>query len=168
MDPTENFHTLHEHEEEVRAKSLAAIEQDPALRDHWANVAEAMSVVHAFAKEHEHQSDDDLTLQLLGIRLFNAAGLRVVELAAKHHLPAIFATREFVDAGGLLSYAANYPDLYRRAAGYVNKIFRGAKAGDLPVEQPTKLELIINIKTAKALGLDVPFHIQQRVDEMIE
>jgi len=100
--------------------------------------------------------------------VFTTSRLRVVELAAKHHLPAIYATREFVDAGGFLSYAAHYPDLYRRAASYVDKIFRGAKAGDLPVEQPTKLELVINIKTAKALGLDVPFHLQQRADEMIE
>jgi putative tryptophan/tyrosine transport system substrate-binding protein len=100
--------------------------------------------------------------------VFITSRLRVVELAAKHHLPAIYATREFVDAGGFLSYAAHYPDLYRRAASYVDKIFRGAKAGDLPVEQPTKLELVINIKTAKALGLEVPFHLQQRADEMIE
>ena len=97
-----------------------------------------------------------------------ASRLQVVELAGKHHLPAIYASREFVDAGGFLSYAAHYPDLYRRAASYVDKIFRGAKAGDLPVEQPTKLELVINIKTAKALGLDVPFHLQQRADEMVE
>jgi putative ABC transport system substrate-binding protein len=100
--------------------------------------------------------------------VFITSRLRVVGLAAKHQLPAIYATREFVDAGGFLSYAAHYPDLYRRAASYVDKIFRGAKAGDLPVEQPTKLELVINIKTAKALGLDVPFHLQQRADEMIE
>ena len=91
-----------------------------------------------------------------------------MELAAKHRLPAIYATREFVEAGGLLSYGAHYPDLYRRTASYVDKIFKGAKPGELPVEQPTKLELVINIKTAKALGLDVPFHIQQRADEMIE
>ena len=91
-----------------------------------------------------------------------------MELAAKHRLPAIYATREFVDAGGLLSYAAHYPDLYRRAASYVDKIFKGAKPGELPVEQPTKLELVINIKTAKALGLDVPFHLQHRADEMIK
>jgi putative tryptophan/tyrosine transport system substrate-binding protein len=100
--------------------------------------------------------------------VFIASRPRVVELAAKHRLPTIYATREFVEAGGLLSYGAHYPDLYRRAASYVDKIFRGAKAGDLPVEQPTKLELVINIKTAKALGLDVPFHLQQRADEMIE
>ena len=100
--------------------------------------------------------------------VFIASQLRVVELAAKHRLPAIYATREFVDAGGLLSYGSNYPDLYRRAASYVAKIFKGAKPGELPVEQPTKLELVINIKTAKALGLVVPFHLQQRADEMIE
>ena len=100
--------------------------------------------------------------------VFIASRLRVVELAAKHRLPAIYATREFVDAGGLLSYGAHYPDLYRRAASYVDKIFKGAKPGELPVEQPTKLELVINIKTAKALGPDVPFHLQQRADEMIE
>jgi ABC-type uncharacterized transport system substrate-binding protein len=100
--------------------------------------------------------------------VFIASRLRVVELAAKHRLPAIYATREFVEAGGLLSYGAHYPDLYRRTASYVDKIFKGAKPGELPVEQPTKLELVINIKTAKALGLDVPFHLQQRADEMIE
>ena len=100
--------------------------------------------------------------------VFIASRPRVVELAAKHRLPAIYATREFVEAGGLLSYGAHYPDLYRRTASYVDKIFKGAKPGELPVEQPTKLELVINIKAAKALGLDVPFHIQQRADEMIE
>ena len=100
--------------------------------------------------------------------VFIASRPRVVELAAKHRLPAIYATREFVEAGGLLSYGAHYPDLYRRTASYVDKIFKGAKPGELPVEQPTKLELVINIKTAKALGLDVPFHLQQRADEMIE
>jgi ABC-type uncharacterized transport system substrate-binding protein len=100
--------------------------------------------------------------------VFIASRPRVVELAAEHRLPAIYATREFVEAGGLLSYGAHYPDLYRRTASYVDKIFKGAKPGELPVEQPTKLELIINIKTAKALGLDVPFHFQQRADEMIE
>jgi putative ABC transport system substrate-binding protein len=108
------------------------------------------------------------TLTVGNDSVFIASRLRVVELAAKHRLPAIYATREFVEAGGLLSYAAHYPDLYRRAASYVDKIFKGAKAGDLPVEQPTKLELVINIKTAKALGLDVPFHLQQRADKMIE
>ena len=94
--------------------------------------------------------------------------IRVVQLAAKHRLPAIYATREFVDAGGLLSYAAHYPDLYRRAAAYVDKIFKGAKPADLPVEQPTKFEIVVNLKAASALGLTVPSTLLARADEVIE
>jgi putative ABC transport system substrate-binding protein len=97
-----------------------------------------------------------------------ASRQRIVELAARHRLPTIYATREFVDAGGLISYAANYPDLYRRAAGYVDKILKGAKPADLPVEQPTKLEIVVNLKAAKELGLDVPLTLLGRADEVIE
>jgi putative tryptophan/tyrosine transport system substrate-binding protein len=93
---------------------------------------------------------------------------RITELTAKHRLPAIYATREFVDAGGLISYAAHYPDLYRRAAAYVDKIFKGTKPADLPVEQPTKLEIVINLKVAKTLGLTVPLALLGRADEIIE
>ena len=81
---------------------------------------------------------------------------RITELAAKYRLPTVYSSREYIDAGGLLSYSAHYPDLYRRTAAYVDKIFKGAKPADLPVEQPTKLEIVINLKAAKALGLDVP------------
>ena len=77
-------------------------------------------------------------------------------MAVAHHLPSIYASREFVKAGGLLTYSPSYPDLYRRAASYIDKIIKGAKPDDLPVEQPTKFELIINLKTAKALGLTIP------------
>jgi putative ABC transport system substrate-binding protein len=93
---------------------------------------------------------------------------QIVDLTNKYGALAIYATREFVDAGGLMSYAVSYPDLYRRAARYVDRIFKGAKPADLPVEQPTKFELVINLKTAKSLGLTVPPALLARAEELIE
>jgi putative tryptophan/tyrosine transport system substrate-binding protein len=92
----------------------------------------------------------------------------IVSLAARQQLPTIYASREYVEAGGLMSYGVSYPDLYRRAARTVDKIFRGANPGDLPVEQPTKFELVINGTTAKAIGLKVPPIVLARTDEVIE
>jgi putative ABC transport system substrate-binding protein len=99
---------------------------------------------------------------------FFSAGRRIAELAATHRLPAMYESREFAEDGGLISYGPNVPDLSRRAAAFVVKILKGAKPADLPIEQPTKFELVINLKTAKALGLDVPPMLLVRADEVIE
>ncbi len=93
---------------------------------------------------------------------------RLVNLAAKNRLPSIFTQRADVEAGGLMSYGPNFADMYRRAATYVDKILKSAKPADLPVEQPTKFELVINLKTAKALGLTIPQSVLQRADEVIQ
>ena len=93
---------------------------------------------------------------------------RLAELALEHRLPGMFGTKENVEAGGLMSYSADLRDAFRRAAGYIDKILKGAKPADLPVEQPTKFELVINVKTAKALGLAIPESFLLRADELIE
>jgi len=107
-------------------------------------------------------------LTVLGSTMFISERRRLVDLAAKNRLPAVYSAREYVGAGGLMSYGANSADLHRRAATYVDKILKGTKPGDLPVEQPTKFDLVINLKTAKALGLTMPQSLLQRADQVIE
>ncbi len=106
-------------------------------------------------------------LVLPGPMLFEARR-SIVAHAAKSRLPVVYPWREAASVGGLMSYSTNFPDMYRRAATYVDKILKGAKAADLPFEQPTKFELVINLKTAKALGLTIPQSLLQRADQVIE
>jgi putative ABC transport system substrate-binding protein len=107
-------------------------------------------------------------LTVLGSVMFVNERRRLVDLAAKSWLPAVYAQREFVDVGGLMAYGPNVADSFRRAAKYVDKILKGAKPADLPVEQPTKFELIVNLKTAKALGLTIPQSVLLRADHVIQ
>ena len=107
-------------------------------------------------------------LYICGDALITNNRLQIITLALGARLATMCPSREHVDAGGLMSYGPSFPYLHGRAADYVDKILHGVKPGDIPVEQPTKFELVINLKTAKALGLDVPVHLQQLADEVIE
>ncbi len=100
--------------------------------------------------------------------MFGVHRTHIVDLAARHRLPAVYTGRAFVDAGGLLSYGINTARLYRHAATYVDKILKGAKPAELPVEQPTKFDLVINLKTAQALGITIPPTLLFQADEVIE
>src|SRR5262249_25029562 len=118
----------------------------------------------AFASAAAQHAD---AVIVLGDTLTNLHAPRVIALAAEHHLPAIYLFKQFAN-GGLIVYGPDIADLWRRAGGYVDKILKGAKHSDLPVEQPTKFELVINMKTAKALGLTVPPSLLVRANEVIE
>ena len=114
------------------------------------------------------RKDGAEALYIVGDTLMNSNRVRISTLAMNARLPTIYVAREYVEAGGLMSYGANIPHLFRRAAELVDKILRGAKPGDIPVEQPTKFELAINLKTAKTLSLEIPPTLLARADEVIE
>ena len=142
----------------VGAQSLRV---DPILID----VRSGEELERAFAELRKQQVD---ALAVGNDTVTHANRQQIVELAARHRVPAVYFAREFVVAGGLMVYAVDYADLYRRAATFLDKIFKGAKPADLPVQQPTKFELLINMKTANALGLTVPQSLLARADEVIE
>src|ERR1041384_5087996 len=101
-------------------------------------------------------------------RSFFAERKQIVELTVKHRLPAIYFQKEFIDEGGLMSYGADFADLFRRAAHYVDKILKGTKPGDLPVQQATKFEFVINLKAAKEIGLTIPVNVLERANKIIK
>jgi putative ABC transport system substrate-binding protein len=100
--------------------------------------------------------------------VLNSYQKRILDFLAQNRLPAVFENRNWVEAGGLISYGANYPDAHRRAATLIDKILKGAKPADLPVEQPTKFELVVNLKTAKQIGLTIPPNVLARADRVIK
>ena len=134
-----------------------------SLQPHLLDVRKREDLAPAFDAANGHRAD----ALVVGLETLTLTSQHlIVELAAKHRLPAMYASTEF--AGGLIVYGVHYPDQYRLAASFADKIFKGAKPADLPVEQPTKFELVINLKTAKALGLRVPPSLLARADEVIQ
>jgi putative ABC transport system substrate-binding protein len=147
----------------LKAADVAA--QALGVRLQFAEARGPADIDRAFSDMTRARAD---ALTVWGTAMFVSERRRLVDLAAKNRLPAVYSLREFVDAGGLMAYGANLADLFRRAATYVDKILKGAKPGDLPVEQPQKFELVIDLKTAKALGLTIPPSLLARADEVIE
>ena len=129
------------------------------------NIRRAEDIAPAFEEALKGRAD---ALYVVGDALTATNRVRINTLALGARLPTMHGFREFVEAGGLMSYGPNFPGMFRRAAEYVDKILRGAKPADIPVEQPTKFDLVINLTTAKALGLDVPPTLLARADEVIE
>jgi putative tryptophan/tyrosine transport system substrate-binding protein len=154
---------------------------NPVFARRWDEIVSAARSLGISASLLDVRKTEDFTLAFDAARrqrvealvvgqdgLMQANGRLIASLAMKHHLPAIYISIEFIDAGGLISYGPHFPDMYRRAANYVDKIFKGAKAGDLPIEQPTRFELVINAKLASTLGLTIPQSLRLLADRLIE
>jgi putative ABC transport system substrate-binding protein len=157
-NPANPSHALAIRELKVAAQALRVKFQFLEAR----GLKEFDGALAAMSKEHEG------ALLVVSDSVFVRQKTQLADLAAKNRLPSIYVIREHVEAGGLMSYGPNLLDLFRRSATYVNKIFKGAKPADLPVQQPTKFELIINLKTAKALDITIPATLLSRADEVIE
>jgi putative ABC transport system substrate-binding protein len=149
----------------IEMKEMQTAAQAMGLQLHLAEVSTEDGLDDAFAAINKAGVQ---ALIFLTDSIFFSQRKRTVDLASKYKLPSMYFFEVFVEDGGLMSYGPNDADLFRRAAGYVDRILKGAKAGELPVEQPTKFDLYINLRTAKGLGLDIPFQLQQRADGLIE
>jgi putative ABC transport system substrate-binding protein len=158
VDLSNPVYRLAWNEQEAAARSLG-------LETHLLDVRKSADLAPAFEAAAKLRLGGT-TVSIDGLMSANREA--IVELAARHRIPAIYGSRDFVEAGGLMSYAVDYRALYARAATYVDRILKGAKPGDLPVEQATKLELVVNLKTAKALGITIPASILLRANEVIE
>jgi putative ABC transport system substrate-binding protein len=146
----------------LRETVIAAGTVDVYLR--YLDVLDPKEIESKFTTANKGHADAVL---VLGNPILNAYRKRIVELAVKHRLPTAYTRPEYIDEGGLMYYGTNYNDLFRRAAGYVDKILKGAKPADLPVEQPTKFELIVNLQAAKQIGLTIPNKVLAKADRVI-
>jgi putative ABC transport system substrate-binding protein len=158
VNPANAFHAVSEKHAREAAKVLH-------LKLQFVGVRADSGFDHAF---DAILSERPGALIVLADRVFLHNRVRIVDFASRNRLPGVYPYRELVEAGGLMSFGPNYPDMHRRAATYVDKILKGTKPADLPVEQPTKFELIINLKGAKALGLTIPQSLVARADELIQ
>jgi ABC-type uncharacterized transport system substrate-binding protein len=157
MNPANPFHIGAERHARVAADALGIKLTDVRVR----TAAELAPAFDTIVRGHAD------ALIMLADRVFLHNREAIVKFAADNRLPAVYAYRELVDAGGLMSFGPNYADMHRRAAAYVDKILRGAKPGDLPIELPTKFELIVNLRAAQALGLTIPQSVLVRADELV-
>jgi putative ABC transport system substrate-binding protein len=161
--------------------AVLAVSQTPAQRTQWREIQAAAQALKVSPQRQEVAGPDGIEHAFASFIKGRANGLivlphavtiahrtQIVGLAAKHRLPGLYPNSLFVEAGGLMSYGTNLSDLHRRAATYVDKILKGAKPADLPVEQPTRFELVVNLKTAKALGLTIPQPFLIRADQVIQ
>jgi putative tryptophan/tyrosine transport system substrate-binding protein len=146
-------------------KETGHVAQSFGVQLHYMEIQRADDIETAF---HVARSKRAEAILLLSSAIFNSNRKLILDLASKNRLPGMYHRAEYVEEGGLMMYGVNTPDLYRRAATYVDKILKGAKPGDLPVEPPTKFDFMINLRTAKQLGLTIPANVLARADKVIK